>query len=174
MAKTTRQAKAGGKQVRKKAGTSAEKLRRSSAEIQKQTRKAHSRERAEDYVEAIADLISRKGEARAVDLADSLGVTHVTVIRTVQRLQREGLVTTEPYRSIFLTNNGKKLATQSRNRHETVQKFLIAIGVPPEIAAADAEGIEHHVSPDTLLAFERFLASPSAPVCPNTRQRGKK
>jgi len=132
--------------------------RKESAEIQRQTRLAHAQERAQDYVEAIADLISANGEARATDLARSLGVTHVTVIRTVQRLQKEGLVVTQPYRSIFLTDSGRNLASKAKAQHEKVLAFLEALGVPSEIARLDAEGIEHHVSPETLRAFERFLA----------------
>ncbi|MBE2181219.1 MAG: manganese-binding transcriptional regulator MntR [Chthoniobacterales bacterium] len=131
----------------------------SSAAIQKRTRQQHAQERAEDYVEAIADLIAGSGEARATDLAKSLGVTHVTVIRTVQRLQREGLVTTQPYRSIFLTPSGRKLAAEAKARHETVAEFLESLGVPQATARADAEGIEHHVSPATIAAFRRFLAT---------------
>lgn len=127
------------------------------AVYQHQTRLQHAQERAQDYVEVIADLIASRGEARATDLARSLGVTHVTVIRTVQRLQREGLVTTEPYRSIFLTDAGRKLAGKARARHEKVVAFLEALGVSPSTARADAEGIEHHVSDETLSAMEKFL-----------------
>lgn len=129
------------------------------AAIQRLTRLAHAQERAQDYVEAIADLIAEHGEARATDIAKSLGVTHVTVIRTVQRLQREGLVTTQPYRSIFLTDAGRKLAAKAKARHEKVVAFLEALGVSGATARVDAEGIEHHVSPETLAAFERFLAA---------------
>lgn len=130
---------------------------RPSAEYQLSTRQQHAQERAQDYVEAIADLIADCGEARATDLAKSLGVTHVTVIRTVERLQREGLVTTQPYRSIFLSDKGRNLAEKAKARHETVIAFLEALGVSPYNARADAEGIEHHVSEETLAAFERFL-----------------
>ena len=131
---------------------------RETAEYQRQTRRQHAQERAQDYVEAIAELISSTGEARATDLARSLGVTHVTVVRTVQRLQRDGLVTSLPYRSIFLTEAGRKLATKARSRHRTVVAFLEALGISSSAARADAEGIEHHVSAETLAAFERFLA----------------
>jgi DtxR family manganese transport transcriptional regulator len=129
------------------------------AQHQKKTRQQHAEERAQDYVEAIAAEIDRSGEARATDLAKSLGVTHVTVIRTVQRLQKLGLVSTQPYRSIFLTPQGRKLATKAKARHEKVLAFLLALGVSLETAASDAEGIEHHVSPETLAAFEKFLSS---------------
>ena len=134
-----------------------------SAEMQasalRRTRHEHSMETAEDYVEAIADLGALHGEARAVDLARRLGVSHVTVIRTVARLQREGYLSTKPYRAIFLTDKGSHLAEESRRRHEIVEAFLRALGVPEGIAQTDAEGIEHHVSPETLAAFKRFTAS---------------
>jgi DtxR family manganese transport transcriptional regulator len=121
------------------------------------TRQDHSRENAEDYVELIDALIRETGEARAVDLAERLGVSHVTVSKTIQRLQREGLVTTQPYRSIFLTDEGRKIAESSQARHELVLRFLKSIGVSEEIAEVDAEGIEHHVSLETLDAMRRFV-----------------
>jgi DtxR family manganese transport transcriptional regulator len=121
------------------------------------TRKDHSQELAQDYVEMIAELIARTGEARLTDLARGLGVTHVTANRTLKRLQRQGLVTSQPYRSIFLTSNGRSLAKESHDRHETVVRFLIALGGPEAIAESDAEGIEHHVSRETLAAFVRHL-----------------
>jgi len=129
---------------------------------QRQIRQEHSQERAQDYVEAIADLICERGEARAIDLARVMGVSHVTVIRTIARIKKSGLVTTEPYRSIFLTPAGKKLAASAKMRHRVVVEFLEALGVPLAAAKADAEGIEHHVSPETLYAFQRFIASRNA------------
>jgi len=132
-----------------------------SAEVQasalRQTRHEHAMETAQDYVEAIADLAETQGEARAVDLARRLGVSHVTVVRTIARLQRDGYVTTQPYRAIFLTQDGTKLAESSRRRHEVVLNFLRALGISEETAQRDSEGIEHHVSPETLAAFERHV-----------------
>lgn len=128
---------------------------RQQAADHRQTRKARRQELAEDYVEVVADLISSSGEARAVDIATRLGVSHVTVTKMVDRLRRDGLVTTRPYRSIFLTDAGRQMAQRIRHRHEIVFQFLRAIGVSDENAHADAEGIEHHVSDETLAAFER-------------------
>jgi DtxR family manganese transport transcriptional regulator len=122
-------------------------------------REAHQREIAEDYVELIADLLEARGEARAVDLAERLGVTHATVNKTIQRLIRDGLVESRPYRAVFLTDAGRALADHARARHSLVRDFLVALGVDRETAEGDAEGIEHHVSPKTLDAFRRFLAS---------------
>ncbi len=118
------------------------------------TRDAHRAEIAEDYVELIADLIDATGEARAVDLANRLGVTPATVNNTITRLQREGLVRSEPYRAIFLTDEGRALALSCRRRHRIVIDFLRAIGVCDKTARQDAEGIEHHVSEETLTALD--------------------
>lgn len=123
------------------------------------TRQDHAQELAQDYVELIADLIDTTGEARVVDLARRLGVTHVTVNRAIHRLQRAGLVMSEPYRAIFLTEAGHRLAKESRARHELVVRFLTALGVPPSVAESDAEGVEHHVSRETLSAMLRYIKS---------------
>ena len=127
------------------------------AENLRRSRSDRALEIAQDYVEAIADLSASLGEARVTDLARRLGVTHVTVNRTLARLQQAGHVNTKPYRAIFLTDAGRKLAEESKKRHETVVTFLRSIGVSEKIAELDAEGIEHHVSPETLAAFERRL-----------------
>jgi DtxR family transcriptional regulator, manganese transport regulator len=127
------------------------------AERFEHVRDAHQRELAEDYVELIADLIEQRGEARVVDLAGCLGVTNATVNNAIQRLRRDGLVTSKPYRSIFLTDQGREVAQSSRERHHLVQAFLIALGVDAETAGKDAEGIEHHVSDATLSVFRNFV-----------------
>lgn len=121
-------------------------------------RDQHAREMTEDYVELIADLIDHEGEARAVALAERFGVTAATVNNTVKRLERDGFVISKPYRAIFLTDAGRNLAEMCRTRHLLVRDFLIALGIAPDIADVDAEGIEHHVSEATLTAFARFIA----------------
>jgi DtxR family transcriptional regulator, manganese transport regulator len=109
----------------------------------------------EDYAEMIGDLTQEMGEARITDIAARMGVTHPTATKAVARLKREGLVTSRPYRGVFLTDAGA--------RHRTVVDLLMAIGVPEETAELDAEGMEHHVSAITLAAFEAYLAQrPSA------------
>ena len=126
--------------------------------LHRRTRRDHATETAEDYVEAVAEIHLENGTCRVVDLAKYFGVSHVTVTRIVARLQEEGLVETEAYRPIGLTAKGRRLARRSRERHETVYQFLLAIGVDEKTAAIDAEGIEHHVSPSTLKKFSSFLA----------------
>src|SRR5580658_6828823 len=127
------------------------------AENLRRSRRDRASEIAQDYVEAIADLSLSLGEARVTDLARRLGVTHVTVNRTLARLFQAGYVNTRPYRAIFLTDTGRKLAEESRKRHKTVVAFLRSLGIPEKTAELDAEGIEHHVSPETLAAFEKNL-----------------
>ena len=124
----------------------------------RQTRAARRNALQEDYVELIADLIADGGEARQVDIAARLGVAQPTVAKALRRLIAEGLVVQKPYRGVFLTELGQRLAGESRLRHETVQAFLMSLGVAPETARIDAEGIEHHVSEETLAAFRHAMA----------------
>ena len=123
----------------------------------KRVRADHSAELAEDYVEMIADLIDERGEARCTDIAMRLGVANATVVKTLKRLQVMGLVTQEPYRAIFLTPDGWKMAEDGKRKHALVEKFLLALGVSQETARIDSEGIEHHVSVETLRAMGKFL-----------------
>lgn len=108
-------------------------------------------------MEAIAAILDESGTCRSRDLAQKFAVSDVTVHRIVARLQREGWLETQPYQPIKLTAKGRRLAKKSRERHEIVYQFLLSIGVSPEVAATDAEGIEHHVSQETLDRFEQSL-----------------
>jgi DtxR family manganese transport transcriptional regulator len=123
------------------------------------TRHDHSTEAAEDYVEAIAEIVAEQGECRVEDLRKHFSVSHVTVSRILQRLLREGLVQKKPYRPVSLTAKGQRLATSSRKRHEIVLQFLIKLGVSTRTAEIDAEGIEHHVSKETLTLMKKFVGS---------------
>lgn len=122
-----------------------------------QARLARSAALLEDYTELIADLTREHGEARTTDIARRLGVTLPTANKSLARLKREGLVTAKPYRGVFLTDAGAAMAERVRARHRLVVDLLTAVGVPPDAAEADAEGIEHHISEVTLRSFEHFL-----------------
>ena len=122
-----------------------------------QTRTRHASETAEDYVEAVMELIEEKGECRVLDLSRYFNVSHVTVSRIVKRLQDEKLLLTKPYKPVELTEQGLKLAKQSKRRHEIVLAFLIKLGVDKVNAEIDSQGIEHHVGSKTLAAMKRFL-----------------
>ena len=123
----------------------------------RRTRRDHATETAEDYVEAVAQLQADRGECRGADLARLFDVSHVTVTKTIARLKEEGLVETRPYGPISLTSKGRRLARESQRRHDLVLGFLRAIGVSEETARIDAEGIEHHVSKETLRCFRKLL-----------------
>lgn len=115
----------------------------------------HAQENAEDYVELIAALQREYGAAHKSDIAVRLGVSHVTVHKTVKRLKSLGLVHAESYRAVSLTADGERMALEARERHELVLRFLGHLGVSAEAAEDDAEGLEHHCSPETL---ERIVA----------------
>ncbi|MEM1013068.1 MAG: manganese-binding transcriptional regulator MntR [Planctomycetota bacterium] len=124
----------------------------------RRTRADHATETAEDYVEAIDVILRRDGVCRVSDLAKRFGVSHVTVNRTLARLDREGLVMVEPYQPVDLTAKGRRLAVKCAERHRIVFEFLLALGVDEHTAAVDAEGIEHHVSERTLQRFASATA----------------
>lgn len=134
------------------------------ANVHQRTRSDHATELAEDYVEAIAEFMADNGVCRPSHLVRFFKVTHATVNNTVRRLVRDGFVTTEPYRPLQLTPKGKTLAAKCRKRHQIVEDFLLLIGVSKETAIADSEGIEHHVSAETLSAMKHILKNGSIPV----------
>ena len=122
-----------------------------------QTRSRHASETAEDYVEAVMELIAELGECRVLDLARYFNVSHVTVSRIVKRLADEDLLHTMPYKPIELTAEGLKLAKRVKDRHLVVLAFLMKLGVDKTNAEIDSEGIEHHVGTKTLAAMKNFL-----------------
>jgi DtxR family manganese transport transcriptional regulator len=122
-------------------------------------RRDHASENAEDYVELISHLTREIGAAHKSDIAERLGVSHVTVHKTINRLKSLGLVTAERYRAVALTDKGQRLADEARERHETVLSFLRdVLKVPKAAAEMDAEGIEHHVGAETLSAMRRMTS----------------
>lgn len=122
----------------------------------RQVREAHRRELIDDYVELISDLIREVGEVRQVDMAARLGVSQPTVAKMLKRLATVGLIQQIPWRGVFLTPEGEKLAQMSRERHQIVENFFLALGISAETSRIDAEGVEHHVSEETLEAFRLF------------------
>ncbi len=117
----------------------------------------HGREMAEDYTELVLGLIETEGEARVGRIAAEHGVSHVTAVRTLQRLEKEGFVVLARHKPVELTDSGRRLARRSRRRHEIVRDFLLFLGVPRRIAELDSEGAEHHMSAQTVRRMERFM-----------------
>ncbi len=124
-----------------------------------ETRAQHLEELAEDYVETIYDLVEEKNEARTCDIAKKIGVSHVTVIRTLDRLKKRGLVCSGEQKELLLTPEGNALAKACKKRHLFLLHYLTALGVPEEVAKIDVEGMEHHISPATMAAFKKQLKS---------------
>jgi Mn-dependent DtxR family transcriptional regulator len=110
---------------------------------------------AEDYLEKIEQLISRKGYARVVDIAAELRISQASVTAMVQKLDAEGFVKYEKYRGMVLTSTGLEVARRIAHRHQLLTEFLRAIGVADEkVIYDDVEGMEHHISPATFQAIE--------------------
>jgi Mn-dependent DtxR family transcriptional regulator len=105
---------------------------------------------AEDYLERIHELIEDKGYARAVDIASSLKVKQASVTSMVQKLSESGYLKYEKYRGLVLTDKGRTVATRIQKRHETLSRFFSLFGLDEETQKEDIEGIEHHLSPDTV------------------------
>ena len=120
-------------------------------------RNQNKNEILEDYVEAIQEISEIKGDVKNADLSIHFGVSQATINKNLKRLISSKLATSEPYRSIFLTDEGKKLAAISKEKHEIVYQFLIKLGVSKKTAQYDSEGIEHHVSDETLKLMKNFF-----------------
>lgn len=120
-------------------------------------RRDHASELAEDYVEAIQQIEMQEKSPRITDLKHVFSVSHVTVIRTLQRLENQGLVSRSRKAGIRLTEKGAQLARESAERHQLVVAFLRKLGVSEIQAQIDAEGLEHHFSNESLTALKNFL-----------------
>ena len=105
---------------------------------------------AEDYLERIHELIEEKGYARVVDIASSLAVKQASVTSMVQKLGDLGYLNYVKYRGLVLTEKGRTVATRIQKRHETLARFFSLFGLDTETQQRDIEGIEHHLSPDTV------------------------
>lgn len=105
---------------------------------------------AEDYLERIHELIEEKGYARVVDIASSLKVRQASVTSMVQKLGELGFLNYEKYRGLILTDEGRNVAERIKRRHEMLARFFSLLELEEETQRKDIEGIEHHLSPETL------------------------
>lgn len=113
---------------------------------------------AEDYLERIHELIEEKGYARVVDIASSLRVKQASVTSMVQKLGEMGYLNYEKYRGLILTPKGRAVACNIQRRHETLSRFFSLFGVAPEVQQRDIEGIEHHLSAETVEVLSDLAA----------------
>lgn len=114
-------------------------------------------DRMEDYLEVIYELIQEKGYATTVDISSYLNVSSPSVTKMMQKLDETGYLKYEKYRGIKLTNEGIRIARNIRNRHGLLAEFFMLIGIDEETANNDAEGIEHHLHPETMKKLEEFI-----------------
>ena len=114
-------------------------------------------DRMEDYLEVIYELINQKGYATAVDISESLNVSSPSVTKMLQRLDESKYLRYEKYRGINLTNEGIAVAENIREKHYLLAEFFKMIGVDENTANLDAEGIEHHLHPETLKRLQQFI-----------------
>ena len=114
-------------------------------------------DRMEDYLEVIYELILEKGYATTVDISNYLNVSSPSVTKMMQKLDETGYLKYEKYRGIKLTNEGIRIARNIRNRHGLLAEFFMIIGIDEETANNDAEGIEHHLHPETMKKLEEFI-----------------
>ena len=114
-------------------------------------------DRMEDYLEVIYELVQEKGYATTVDISSYLNVSSPSVTKMMQKLDETGYLKYEKYRGIKLTNEGTRIARNIRNRHGLLAEFFMIIGVDEETANNDAEGIEHHLHPETMKKLEEFI-----------------
>ena len=108
---------------------------------------------AEDYLERIHELIETKGSAHVADIAQSLNVGQPSVTSMVQKLADEGYLNYEKYRSLTLTDSGRSIAKRICDRHKVLAEFFTLLDLDDKTQARVIEGIEHHLSSETLDTF---------------------
>ncbi|ACX64361.1 transcriptional regulator MntR [Virgibacillus sp. LDC1] len=111
----------------------------------------------EDYLERIYKLIDEKGYARVSDIAEGLEVHPSSVTKMIQKLDKDEYLIYEKYRGLVLTSKGKKMGKRLMERHHLLEEFLEMIGVQDENIYRDVEGIEHHLSWDSITRIETLV-----------------
>ena len=114
---------------------------------------------SEDYLEAMLMMQEKHGYIRSIDVAEHLGVTKPSVSYATKRLRENGYITMDREGFITLTDSGMAIAASMLDRHHTLTRFLITLGVDPKVAEEDACKIEHDLSDETFEAIRRHLAS---------------
>ena len=110
---------------------------------------------AEDYLERILELLQETGQARVVDIANSLNIRQASVTNMVKKLCELGYVDHEKYkRGLVLTKEGRRVAQRIQRRHATLSRFFSLLELDSETQRRDIEGIEHHLSRDTVRSLE--------------------
>lgn len=104
----------------------------------------------EDYIEQIYLLTEQKGYARVTDIAEIFDVHPSAVTKMIQKLDKNSYVDYERYRGFILTSKGEEVGKKLVFRHDLLEEFLELIGVDKDLIYEDVEGIEHHLSWDSI------------------------
>ena len=136
-----------------------ESIRNVARNVKKEGEEEDRTDRMEDYLEVIYELVQQKGYATTIDISKCLNVSSPSVTKMMQRLDESRYLDYEKYRGIRLTQHGTDVAQNIHKRHSLLAEFLKMIGVDEDTANRDAEGIEHHLHPETLKKLEEFVKS---------------
>lgn len=113
-------------------------------------------ESAENYLETILMIRNRKEIVRSIDIVREMNFSKPSVSVAMKNLKETGYITMDETGRIYLTEQGEALATKIYDRHVKVSDWLTSIGVPRDIAEADACKMEHVISEETFEAFKRL------------------
>ena len=108
---------------------------------------------SEDYLETMLMMQQQHGYIRSIDVAEHLGVTKPSVTYATKRLRENGYITMDKDGLITLTDSGMAIATNMLDRHHTLTRFLMALGIDAETAETDACKMEHDISEKTFEAI---------------------
>ena len=116
-----------------------------------------SEESVEDYLETILVLSKQLPVVRSIDIANELEYSKPSVSVAMKNLRGKGYITVSSEGYIVLTEEGKKLASDTYERHTLISQWLLELGVSPETASADACRIEHDLSQESFDALKRHI-----------------
>ncbi|MBR3681320.1 MAG: metal-dependent transcriptional regulator [Clostridia bacterium] len=111
------------------------------------------------YLETILILTSGGRAVRSIDVCEYMGFSKPSVSRAIGLLKSGGFITVDGDGYITLTDEGRLVATKTYERHRVITKFLVTIGVPEEIASADACKMEHHMSDESFEALKKHIGA---------------
>ena len=118
----------------------------------------HLQESGEMYLETIYVLSLRGKSVRAVDVAEYMGFSKPSVSRAMGLLRGAGYVELDEAGCLRLTEEGRRVAGKTYERHLFLTDFFISIGVNAETAAQDACKIEHDISDESFEAMKQYAA----------------
>ncbi len=111
----------------------------------------------EDYVELVYIIQNKKEKVHTSDIASAFNINPASVTEIFQKLSDEGYINYEKYNGVTLTEKGKKIAMNTKKKHETLKNFLILLGVDEKIADEDACKIEHNIDQKTMGKLRKFV-----------------